>query len=79
MDQATSLCLCAAVLRYVLVMELSVNCPYCGESLDLWVDETGGSSQKYVEDCQVCCQPMEVFVSVEDGEECSVSVQRMDD
>ena len=38
-------------------MEVSVNCPYCGESLDLWVDETGGSSQKYVEDCQVCCQP----------------------
>jgi hypothetical protein len=43
------------------------------------VDETGGSSQKYVEDCQVCCQPMEVFVSVEEDEECSVSVQRLDD
>jgi Cysteine-rich CPXCG len=60
-------------------MEVSVQCPYCGESLELWVDETGGSSQKYVEDCQVCCQPMEVFVSVEGGEECSVSVQRTDD
>ena len=38
-------------------MEISVQCPYCGEPLDLWVDETGGSSQTYVEDCQVCCKP----------------------
>jgi hypothetical protein len=61
-------------------MEVLVQCPYCGESLEVWVDVTGGSSQKYVEDCQVCCQPMEVFVSVEeDAEECSVSVQRLDD
>ena len=60
-------------------MEVTVQSPCCGESLDLWVDETGGSSQKYVEDCQVCCQPMEVFVSVEEDEECSVSVQRLDD
>ena len=61
-------------------MEKSVQCPYCGEQLDLWVDETGGSSQRYVEDCQVCCQPMEVFVTIEEGEDdCSVSVQRTDD
>jgi hypothetical protein len=60
-------------------MEVSVQCPYCGEGLALWVDQTGGTSQKYVEDCQVCCQPMEVFVRVEDEEECSVSVQRLED
>jgi len=60
-------------------MEISVQCPYCGEPLDLWVDETGGSSQHYVEDCQVCCQPVQVSVSVEDEEDCSVSVTRLDD
>jgi hypothetical protein len=35
--------------------------------------------QKYVEDCAVCCQPMEVLVEIEDDEECSVSVRRFDD
>ena len=59
-------------------MEVSVDCPYCGESLELWIDETGGSSQKYVEDCAVCCKPMEVFVTVED-EECSVAVATLDE
>ena len=62
-------------------MQISVECPYCGEPLELWVDETGGSSQKYVEDCQVCCQPMQVCVTVdgEQEEDCSVSVSRSDD
>jgi hypothetical protein len=60
-------------------LDVSVQCPYCGEPLDLWVDETGGHSQKYVEDCQVCCQPMQVFVTVEDEEDCSVSVSRLDE
>jgi hypothetical protein len=59
-------------------MECQVHCPYCGEPLELWIDESGGSSQSYVEDCQVCCQPMTVSVTIED-EECSVMVSRADE
>jgi Cysteine-rich CPXCG len=60
-------------------MEISVDCPYCGEPLELYVDPSGGSTQKYVEDCAVCCQPMEVLVEVEGDDEASVSVRRFDD
>lgn len=60
-------------------LEISVECPYCGEPLELYVDPSGGSTQKYVEDCAVCCQPMEVLVEVEGDEEASVSVRRFDD
>jgi hypothetical protein len=60
-------------------MEISVDCPYCGEPLDLYVDVSGGATQKYVEDCAVCCQPMEVIVEIDGDEECSVSVRRFDD
>jgi hypothetical protein len=60
-------------------VEISVECPYCGEPLELAVDPSGGSTQKYVEDCAVCCQPMEVLVEIEGDEECSVSVRRFDD
>lgn len=59
-------------------MEVSLTCPYCGEAIDLSVDESGGDSQQYVEDCAVCCQPMEVTVTLE-GEDCSISVQRLDE
>ena len=37
-------------------------CPYCGEDVDLDVDEGGGSRQSYVQDCPVCCQPWQVEV-----------------
>ena len=60
-------------------METTVNCPYCGEELALWIDESAGSSQQYVEDCQVCCRPMEVFVSIDEDNDCDVSVCRSDD
>jgi len=33
------------------------QCTGCGEWVETMVDESGGSRQQYVEDCQVCCQP----------------------
>ncbi|HEX7816887.1 CPXCG motif-containing cysteine-rich protein [Dyella sp.] len=52
---------------------VSVNCPYCGESIDLAVD-TSVESQRYIEDCQVCCKPMVVSVDVDEQGEPSVNV-----
>ena len=42
---------------------IPLNCPYCGEEVDLDVDDTGGGRQSYVQDCPVCCQPWEVEVT----------------
>jgi hypothetical protein len=33
------------------------QCAGCGEYNETVIDETGGSRQQYVEDCQVCCKP----------------------
>ena len=43
-----------------------VQCPYCGEFIDLEVDSSAGE-QSYIEDCQICCQPMHVSFDT-DGE-----------
>jgi len=40
----------------------SVTCPYCGEEIDLAIDPGGGAVQQYIEDCEVCCQPMQLTV-----------------
>ena len=40
-----------------------VGCPYCGETIELIVDCSAGS-QQYIEDCEVCCRPMEVNVRI---------------
>ncbi|MBW8810733.1 MAG: CPXCG motif-containing cysteine-rich protein [Lysobacter sp.] len=47
---------------------VEVDCPYCGEPIELIVDDSAGD-QRYIEDCQVCCRPIVVAVGVdEDGE-----------
>jgi len=38
-------------------MEAGFQCAACGEWNSTVVDESGGSRQRYVEDCQVCCKP----------------------
>jgi transcription elongation factor Elf1 len=55
--------------------EAEVTCPYCGESMTITVDPTGGAEQVYVEDCQVCCQPWQVRVHVVENEVIEVSVE----
>jgi transposase-like protein len=43
--------------------EADVVCPYCGEGVTIGLDPAGGTVQRYVEDCQVCCRPWQVRVS----------------
>lgn len=43
-----------------------IACPYCGEVITLFVDEGGGDAQRYIEDCQVCCRPINVTVAFDD-------------
>jgi hypothetical protein len=45
--------------------EQELSCPYCGETVEITVDPTGGAQQEYVEDCPVCCQPWQVHVEVD--------------
>jgi hypothetical protein len=44
---------------------VTVQCPYCGESFETAVDWSAGAF-RYVEDCQVCCQPIELAGDVDD-------------
>lgn len=39
-------------------------CPYCGEEISMMLDVSVGS-QSYVEDCEVCCNPIEVRYVIE--------------
>jgi hypothetical protein len=41
---------------------LPVSCPYCGEAVELDIDEGGGSRQAFVQDCPVCCRPWQVQI-----------------
>jgi hypothetical protein len=44
-------------------MESGYACAGCGQWNETSVDESAGSRQRYVEDCQVCCKPNLLRVS----------------
>ncbi len=48
-------------------VEHAFTCPHCGAHISMLLDISAGS-QHYVEDCEVCCNPMEVSYQVEEGE-----------
>ena len=57
-----------------LLQEHPISCPYCGETITLLID-CSESAQNYVEDCQVCCQPIVLDVQVEDEDSVVISAR----
>jgi hypothetical protein len=51
----------------------TIQCPYCGQRIDLVVDTSGGT-QRFTTDCEVCCRPFEVFAECEPGEILSLEI-----
>jgi hypothetical protein len=56
--------------------ETEVECPYCGEVVEIVIDKAGGATQDYVQDCEVCCQPWQVHVSLGVGGAVEVQVEQ---
>lgn len=49
------------------MIEHFFQCPYCWESISMLID-TSVTTQTYIEDCEVCCRPMNIQYQVMSGE-----------
>jgi len=49
------------------MFEHHFQCPYCWEDISMLLDPSV-REQTYVEDCEVCCNPIEVTTRFEDEE-----------
>ncbi|HEX6613357.1 MAG TPA: CPXCG motif-containing cysteine-rich protein [Rhodanobacteraceae bacterium] len=56
---------------------VEIACPYCGESFETAVDASAGSTL-YIEDCQVCCRPIEIEVRVSGEGAFTLDIKRSD-
>jgi transcription elongation factor Elf1 len=45
----------------------TITCPYCGEIIELVID-CSIPEQEYIEDCEVCCRPINLSVYVNENE-----------
>ena len=57
------------------VVEIEIECPYCGEVFPSTADTSQGSHNT-IEDCVVCCRPINVEISCEAGEVFNISASR---
>jgi hypothetical protein len=46
-------------------MEYFFECPYCCERISMVLD-VSVNAQTYIEDCEVCCRPIELRYTVRD-------------
>jgi hypothetical protein len=57
---------------------IRIQCPYCGEPFETLIEPFAGTT-RYIEDCHVCCRPIEIGLEVAmDGALASVTAQRTD-
>ena len=52
------------------------QCPYCWEEVSMLLDPS--QNQTYIEDCEVCCNPIKVSVSFENGELISFQAENIE-
>ena len=43
------------------------QCPYCWDEISMLLD-TSVRKQTYIEDCEICCNPIEISVEFENNE-----------
>ena len=55
--------------------EAQITCPFCWEVLTIALDMSL-PEQDYIEDCQVCCQPIRIRYTSETGELVSIEATR---
>ena len=46
-----------------LLQTRTISCPYCGEQILIIID-CSISEQDYIEDCQVCCRPINLHAEI---------------
>lgn len=53
------------------------QCPYCWESISMLID-ISQAKQSYIEDCEVCCNPIQLNISTENNEISSFEAQNIE-
>ena len=58
--------------------EINIQCPYCLQAITVLLDPGVYEYTTLVDDCEVCCRPIEISYSVQDGEVSSLSYNSID-
>jgi hypothetical protein len=57
--------------------EYFFQCPYCWEQISMLI-ETTQIEQSYIEDCEICCNPIQISVITENQEIISFQAENIE-
>jgi hypothetical protein len=60
-----------------MMEEYFFQCPHCWEEISMLID-TSVDAQNYIEDCEVCCNPIQLNIQIEEGEIISFNAEGID-
>ena len=51
-------------------------CAFCGEQNEVFIDGSGARVQRFVEDCEVCCRPNLLSITIEFNGDISIDAEQ---
>lgn len=57
--------------------EIFFICPYCMQRISMLID-LSVEEQEYIEDCEVCCRPIQLYVHIADGELVDIQAEALE-
>jgi hypothetical protein len=58
--------------------EIFIQCPYCWQAISM-VFESNYPKQDYIEDCEVCCNPIQIYYDLNEEGHIQVDVKKLND
>ncbi|QXP79867.1 MULTISPECIES: CPXCG motif-containing cysteine-rich protein [Winogradskyella] len=59
------------------MVEYFFQCPYCWEGISMLIDRSQ-TTQSYIEDCETCCNPIQITVHIENQEITSFQAENIE-
>lgn len=62
------------------MLDAIYTCQWCGRDVAISVDPAGGRMQEWIEDCEMCCRPNILNITIErNGHEVTIDSRREND
>lgn len=55
-----------------------IRCPYCWENFSIFIEPSSEIGESYIEDCYVCCRPIEIYIASKDDNFIDIRVNRIE-
>lgn len=63
-----------------MTIDSSYVCQFCGRTVEITVDPSAGRTQEFVEDCEMCCRPNVLMITIDpDGSGATIDSRREND